>query len=90
MQAELKRRASLADCLEQLFRSRPGEWIAIRELAEVGGIGGFRTRISELRLKRGLHIEHNGKNGAASQHRFLPYEPLGRDAAERIEQKALF
>lgn len=77
---ELQRRQSLADKLEALFTIRPGEWISLAELARVGGTGGFRTRISELRLKRGMHIEHNGFNGAKSAHRYVPNPLGGRDA----------
>lgn len=79
---EHARRQSLAVKLETLFKSRPGEWIPMRELADVGGVGGWRTRLSELgrRTVDPMHIEHNDKNGAASCHRYLPYVPLGRPA----------
>lgn len=77
---EQRRRASLASKLEELLKSRPGEWIPMADLAKVGGIGGWRTRLSELRLERDMRIDWNGKNGAASCHRFLPYAPLGRSA----------
>ncbi len=80
MKAEMQRRRSLADQVEELFKARPGVWIPLAELARVGGTGGYRTRISELRLERGMHIEHNGLNGSRSCHRFLPHEPLGRSA----------
>lgn len=90
MRTELERRESCADKLEALLRSRPGEWISMRDLAAVGGIGGWRTRLSDLRLKRGLNIVHNGKNGQASAHRFIPYEPLARDAGEYRTQPELF
>lgn len=92
MKAEIVRRQSLADALAELFTRHEGEWISLAELARVGGTGGFRTRISELRLKRGMHIEHNGKNGAASAHRYLSYPPLGRSAEipiDRVQQAAL-
>ena len=81
MKDELKRRASCAQQLEWLLKSRAGEWIPIRELAEAGGIGGWRTRLSELGLRKvnPLHIEHNGQNGAESCHRYLDHVPLGRD-----------
>lgn len=81
MKAEMQRRQSLADALQALFQSRVGEWISLAELARVGGTGGFRTRISELRLQRGMHIEHNGFNGAKSAHRYLSNPLGGRDAS---------
>lgn len=83
MKDEIQRRASLKDRIEALFRSRPGEWISITELADIGGVGGWRTRKCELENRKidPMHIEHNGLNGAASAHRFLPHTPLGRDAS---------
>jgi hypothetical protein len=55
------------------------------ELAAVGGLGGWRTRLSDLRLKRGLCIDWNGRNGVESRHRFLVHAPFGRRADEYIE-----
>jgi hypothetical protein len=83
MKAEIVRRRSLADQVEELFKARPGVWIPLAELARVGGTGGYRTRISELRLRKidPMNIDHNGLNGARSCHRFLPHQPLGRDAS---------
>lgn len=81
MKAELQRRLSYAKQLEWYLRAHPGEWIPIAELAKLGGVGGWRTRLSELgrRADDPLHIEHNGQNGELSAHRYLPFEPLGRD-----------
>jgi hypothetical protein len=31
-----------------------------------------------------MHIEWNGHNGEASAHRFLPYQPLGREAGDFV------
>lgn len=82
MKAELARRESLASKLETYLKARPGVWVPIHELAAIGGVGGWRTRLSELarRERAPLYIEHNGKNGAASCHRYLPWEPLARAA----------
>lgn len=41
---------SLTDQVAHLFRARPGEWIDARLILEVGGFGGWRTRISTLRF----------------------------------------
>ena len=89
MKAELERRQSLASQLEEFMKAHPGEWISIQELAQIGGIGGWRTRLSELSRRKvdPLHLEHNGKNGAASCHRYLPHDPLGRDATEPISDR---
>ena len=40
---------SRATRLSDLFRRSPGEWFDGRELAEVGGVYAWRTRVSELR-----------------------------------------
>lgn len=82
---ELARRETCQQKLEAFLKSRPTEWIPMRELADVGGIGGWRTRLSELALRKTdpLRLEWNGKSGAASCHRYLPWEPLGPDSADR-------
>jgi hypothetical protein len=90
MKQEIERRASLKDRVRAYLEARPCEWISMVDLSQVGGLGGFRTRISELRVKDGLNIVHNGRNGLNSQYMFLPYEPLGPDAARVRSQKSLF
>jgi len=57
----------------------------MRELAEVGGFGGWRTRLSECGRLRGMHVEWNGRNGSESCHRYLPYVPQGRDAGTWVD-----
>jgi hypothetical protein len=86
MKDELKRRDSLTDAVEAYFRAHPNTWLSMADLSKVGGLGGFRTRISDCRIKRGMHIENNRKNGARSAYRFLPYVPLARDAGTYVEQ----
>lgn len=90
MKAEIERRLSLTDRLEQFLRAHPGEWLTMDALAEVAGVGGWRSRLSDCRRKRRMFIEHNGQNGAASRHRFLPYAPLARDASEYTVTLPLF
>jgi len=90
MNDEIVRRESLSDALERCLKNQPGVWLSMSELAAVGGLGGWRTRLSELRRKRSMHIEHNGKNGAASRHRYLPYPPLGRSAESSTGYLPLF
>ena len=92
MKQELERRTSHTQQVLALFRARPQQWIAWRELAKVGGQLAWRTRVAEARriLKRdGGSVEWN-KNIRASAYRFVPYERLGRDAADHVTQKALF
>ena len=40
---------TLTDKMAADFRRRAGEWVDVADLAGVGGIGGWRTRVSELR-----------------------------------------
>lgn len=87
MKDELSRRASLTDAVEAYFRARPLIWIPMAELVNVGGLGGWRTRVSECRAKRGLDILHNGKTGYASAYLFRPYQPLGRDAGTMVSAR---
>jgi hypothetical protein len=49
---------SLCDRLEAYLKARPNTWIDGRQLAVVAGSYGWRTRCSDLRLKRGLDIQN--------------------------------
>jgi hypothetical protein len=49
--SEATRRRSRADDVERLFRSRPGQWIAVGELADVGGFCAWRTRVADVRRR---------------------------------------
>ena len=40
-------RETLTDKMGRYFRSREGSWLDVMELAAIGGIGGWRTRVSE-------------------------------------------
>lgn len=64
---------TLNDKLESFFRSRPNKWLRMQRIAEVAGTGGFRNRITDLRLQRKLKIENRKfkKNGyTVSEYRF--------------------
>ena len=89
MKAELARRETLAEKLAAYLKAHEGEWIPMSTLASIGGIGGWRTRLSEL-SRGGMRIEWNGKNGTASAHRYLSYDPIARDAATPMKQRGLF
>ncbi len=65
-----------------LFESRPKEWIDVKELAQVGGFAAWRSRIAEARPqleKDGGTLEWN-HHQSNSAYRYLPYEPVARDA----------
>lgn len=49
---------TMNDRLEALFRASPNEWIDGRQLETVGGGYAWRTRVSDLRLQRGMTIEN--------------------------------
>lgn len=89
VRSELARRETLSEKLAAYLKAHEGEWIPMSTLASIGGIGGWRTRLSEL-SRGGMHIEWNGRNGAASAHRYLSYRPLARDGAMPTKQRGLF
>ena len=47
---------TLTERIATLFRSHPGEPIDVADLAAVGGISGYRTRVSEARRHLGMDI----------------------------------
>lgn len=76
-------RLTLTERMAALFRFRQGEWIDVAVLAECGGIGGWRSRVAELRFPPyGMDIQWrllhwpDGRN--RSQYR---YQPKGREVA---------
>jgi hypothetical protein len=91
--AEAERRASRTDLVEQLFRSRPYDWISVSHLARVAGFCAWRTRVADARRRfttanEGT-IEWNGQTHA-SMYRYVPFSRLGRDAATITSQRSLF
>ena len=40
------------------FKARPGQWISALELAQVGGLLAWRTRVSECRTQLGMQIQN--------------------------------
>lgn len=79
-------------CIERLeayFRARPNRWIDGRELSAEGSFYAWRTRLSDIRRKRGMTIQNkltwhrdaHGKPFTRSLYRFLdgsgvePHEP---------------
>lgn len=43
--------------IDTYFRKRPGVWLTQFELAKVGGLGGWRTRVNTAERKLGLTLE---------------------------------
>jgi hypothetical protein len=58
-------KSTFCDAVEALLRSKPGEWFDGREIGTVGGVYAWRSRISELRTKRGLNIENRQRRVAS-------------------------
>ncbi len=62
------------------FRQHRGRWIDGREIARVGGIYGWRTRISEARRELGMDIQNaqrrhrtaSGQSITISEYRYSP------------------
>jgi len=50
-------RLSLRDQTAQFFKQRPNQWIPAATLSQFG-IGGWRTRVSEVRRDLGMNIEN--------------------------------
>ena len=74
---------TLLDRLQAYLEARPYQWVSMHELAQQGGIGGWRTRLSDLRLRRGLIVEWNGLSGARSRHRYVPQAPARPETREK-------
>lgn len=74
------KRATLLDNLEAFFRLRPRYWIDGKRLEDVAGAYAWRSRVSDLRTRRGMVIENRirklqnpaGRTYTASEYRFVP------------------
>ena len=71
--------STLNDRLEQFFRANEGVWVDGRRLSEIAGYAGWRNRITDLRLQRGLVIKNRQRRvrGAigmmtVSEYRLVP------------------
>jgi hypothetical protein len=75
---------SLNDKLEAFFKDRPNVSVDGKRLAEIAGCYGWRTRVSDLRTKRGMNIvndvltlkDASGKPYKISHYTFLPELPV--------------
>jgi hypothetical protein len=83
-------RQAFTERMRQHFLSHPGVWFDARELEVIGGRCAWRTRLSETRRFYGMTIENrqvrqkasDGTVWVQSQYRYVPHQPLGRDAGE--------
>lgn len=70
---------NLTDNLAGYFAARPEQWIDGRLLGPVAGAYAWRSRVSDLRTKRGMTIENrtravvvNGTRYRISEYRYVP------------------
>jgi hypothetical protein len=79
---------SLNDKLEAFFKDRPNVSVDGKRLAEIAGGYAWRTRVSDLRTKRGMNIvndvitlkDASGKPYKISHYTFLPELPVRLEA----------
>jgi hypothetical protein len=64
------------DRVAAYFKAKPGQWIDGLEIARVGGVYAYRTRISDCRQELGMTIENKvirlDDGTRASLYRYLP------------------
>lgn len=59
---------SLCDQLESYLRAHPNQWIDARTvLMPIGGFGGWRSRLSNLRVERGMDIRNRWRDVSDGQ-----------------------
>lgn len=71
---------TLNDKLEAFFKAHPNEWTDGKRLAEIAGYAGWRTRVSNLRTRRGMRIENrmtlhrhaDGRRWKKTEYRYTP------------------
>lgn len=87
LKPELERRQGNRDAVAAYFREHVNEWVNASDLAQVGGVFAWRTRISDCRLQLGMYIENKqmrdecgGALTIQSFYRYLKESPLGRSA----------
>jgi hypothetical protein len=72
--------------LEAFLKARPGVWIAATDFESVAGRQAWRSRLSDVRRKRGMTIENRqrwielteGRGYTLSEYRFVPTLPAGQ------------
>lgn len=66
---------SFRDKVAAFFQARSGQWINGLAIAQVGGVYGWRTRISDCRLQLGMTIENRVRyegRKKVSEYRYVP------------------
>ncbi len=93
---EADRRASFKQAVLAYFKAHPLQWIDSSELERVGGRMAWRTRVSDARkivTLEGGEIRNRlnrQTEKVISEYMYVPYQPLGREANERVSQRGLF
>jgi hypothetical protein len=72
--------------LEEFLKARPDIWIDGEDLGKIAGKYAWRSRVSDLRLKRGMVIlnavvnvtDAQGKPFKRSLYRYVPEVPRGQ------------
>lgn len=65
---------TLCDRVAELLEQRAGSWVNARELMAVGGAFGWRTRLSNLRQRRGMTIENRWRTVSDGERRWRESE----------------
>lgn len=100
MRSEIQRRQSNTEKVLAYLLAHPREWVSTATLEQLGGRQAWRSRVSDARKiverQHGGTIENrqqHAKDGIVSEYRYLPYQPLGPDAATKRtkeQQASLF
>ena len=88
--AEYERRQNFKAAIEAHFRAHPCAWIPAADLMKIGGSLAWRTRVADARKTfkaEGGSLENRQQRvmgSVMSEYRFVPYQPLGRDASTKM------
>jgi hypothetical protein len=90
---EIERRNAATVKILAVLTEHPGRWIHWRRFAQFSACA-WRTRLSDarkqLRLGPTPGVVQWNKRIHRSAYRYLPYQPLGREASEPVSQRSLF
>lgn len=78
--------ATLAAAVAAFFKARPNAWIDGRDVMQIAGAYGWRTRISDCRRQFGMQISNRqrrvraggGQSFTVSEYRYTPPAPTGQ------------
>ena len=82
-------RETLNDRLATFFKAWPNQWIDARELLNIGGFAGWRTRVSDLR-RRPYHMQIENRTRRINQRTVSEYRysPVASERGGGHEQIA--